>query len=56
MQEQTPELIDRTSREGMVETVALKDLGALVLPVLYELEIQMQGVRDRYKILREGKG
>lgn len=55
MQEQTLELIDRTSREGMVETIAFKDLGALVLPIVYELEIQMQGVRDRYKVLKEGE-
>ena len=50
-QEHTLELRDRSSREGMIETEAYKDLVLLTKAVVDELQFRMQGVRDRYMTL-----
>lgn len=54
LQEDTLELIDRTSREGMLDTLSFKDLAKLVRAIVFELEIVVQGTRDRYRRMKRG--
>lgn len=50
-QEHTLELRDRSSREGMIETEAYRDLVVLTKAVVGELQFRMQPIRDRYTSL-----
>lgn len=55
VQEHTLNLVDRTSREGMLETQAFRDLSELVrIIVLDILEHRVTETRDHYKKLQEG--
>jgi len=50
-QELTLNLVDRTSREGMIETRPLADLRELVRGIVFEVERRVQETRDEYKEL-----
>lgn len=54
IQEETLGLVDRTSREGLLETRAFLDLGNLVLVVVYALERRVNKMRERYNRLKKG--
>lgn len=54
-QEHTLGLIDRTSREGMLETRAFADLRELIRPLIFALARRVQEMRAREKLLRRGK-
>lgn len=55
VQEETLKLIDRTSREGMLETRAFTDLRELIRPLIFALARRVQEMRDREKLLRRGR-
>ncbi|MCJ7532394.1 MAG: ATP-binding protein [Anaerolineales bacterium] len=55
LQEDTLELIDRTSREGMLDTQSFKDLAKLVKEIVLELERTVQETRDRYRRMKRGR-
>lgn len=48
-QERTLALRDRSSREGMIETRAYKDLALLTRAAVEQLQLHMQSVRSRWK-------
>ena len=55
-QSKTLDLRDRSSREGMIETQALRDLAELTRAVIYELETHTREVRDDWtKKTRSGR-
>ncbi len=54
-QEKTLGLIDRTSREGLLETKPFEDLGNLVKAIVFELEYIVKETRDRYNALKQGE-
>ncbi len=49
VQERTLDLRDRSSREGMIETRAYRDLALLARAAIDQLQFQMQEVRERWK-------
>lgn len=49
VQERTLELRDRSSREGMIQTRAYRDLALLTRSAVDQLQFQMQRVRDGWK-------
>lgn len=55
LQEQTPSLVERTSREGMIETRAFNDLSELVRGVILILEFRVKETRDRYNRMKRGE-
>jgi signal transduction histidine kinase len=55
LQEETLDLIDRTSREGMLETLAFSDLQELVRQIFFTAERYVKEVRHEYKALVEGE-
>lgn len=55
IQEKTLGLIDRTSREGMLETQAFEDLRELVRPIIFILEDRLKDTRKRYNLLKKGE-
>jgi signal transduction histidine kinase len=54
-QENSFDLRDRSSREGMIETQPYRDFTALTRAAVYELQQYMQGTRDRWKRAIEGE-
>lgn len=54
VQEKTLNLVDRTSREGMLDTQAFRDLTELVRTIVFRLEFRVTETRDRYRKLKEG--
>lgn len=54
LQEQTLDLVDRTSREGLLETGPYEDLKKLVFQVLLQLETCVRGTRTDYSKLVQG--
>ncbi len=56
LQEETLNLIDRTNREGLLDTQAFRDLAELVRAIIIHLEFRVQEVRDKYKLLTKGEG
>lgn len=55
VQEDTLKLVDRTSREGMLETRAFRDLSELVRTIVLDvLEFRVKETRDRYRRLQRG--
>lgn len=54
IQENNLGLVDRTSREGMLETLAYKDLVELLRPIITtDLETRVKGIRERYNKLMQ---
>lgn len=53
-QERTLTLRDRSSREGMIQTRAYRDLAKLTRAAVDELQFQVKAVRDRQKRARTG--
>jgi signal transduction histidine kinase len=51
VQQDTPHLVDKTSREGLLDTVPYKDLSLLVQSVLEELELKVRETREDYERL-----
>ncbi len=51
VQENTLDLIDLTSREGMLETGPFNDLRKLLQQIIYHVENYVKGKRDEYKSL-----
>lgn len=56
LQEKTLDLVDRTSREGMIETTAYSDLRQLVRQIVLALEFRVEETRTRYNHLLQGEG
>jgi signal transduction histidine kinase len=55
VQEDTLNLVDRTSREGMLETRAFRDLSELVRTIVLDvLEFRVKETRDHYRRLQVG--
>lgn len=54
-QELNPDLIDRTSREGLLETKAFSDLGQLVRMIVFTIEHYVQTIRADYNLLKQGE-
>lgn len=55
VQEKTLGLVDRTSREGMLETQAFEDLRELLRTIVFSLEFRVIDIRDRYNRLKLGE-
>lgn len=55
LQEYTLGLIDRTSREGMLETQPFSDLRELVRSIVFALEFRVKEVRDSYNRMKRGE-
>jgi signal transduction histidine kinase len=55
LQEETLDLIDRTSREGMLETQPFSDLQQLVREIVFTAERYVKEVRHEYRTLKEGE-
>jgi signal transduction histidine kinase len=55
LQEETLDLIDRTSREGMLETLAFGDLQQLVRQIVFSAEHRVKEIRNQYKALVQGE-
>lgn len=54
VQEENLFLVDRTSREGLLDTRPFTDLKYLLLGIIYAVESEVIAKRDRYKQLVEG--
>jgi signal transduction histidine kinase len=54
-QEDTLNLVDRTSREGMLETLAFSDLQELVRQIFFTAERYVKEIRHEYRALTEGE-
>lgn len=54
IQENTLYLVDRTSREGLLDTRPFTDLKYLLREIIFTLEREVNAKRDRYKRLVEG--
>lgn len=54
VQEKTLDLIDRTSREGLLETRPFSDLTTLLRALLVPLEMLVQDIRDKYTSQKRG--
>ena len=55
IQENTLYLVDRTSREGLLETRPFMDLGQLLRVIIFELDHYVQTKREKYNRLKEGE-
>jgi len=55
VQEKTLSLVDRTSREGMLQTRAFDDLRTLTGTIILLVNFQVNATRDRYNVLRRGE-
>lgn len=55
LQENTLDLVDRTSREGLLETRPFNDLSLLVQAIIIELELFFKDIREKYSNLKKGK-
>lgn len=55
LQEETLNLVDRTSREGMLETLAFSDLQELVRQIFFTAERYVKEIRHEYRTLIEGE-
>jgi signal transduction histidine kinase len=53
-QDKTLDLIANTSREGLLDTIPLRDLATLVRAVVDQMGFQVQETRDRYEQMRKG--
>jgi signal transduction histidine kinase len=55
LQEQTLDLVDRTSREGLLETRPFVDLRELMRTIMVDLQLAIKETRDGYKRLKRGE-
>jgi signal transduction histidine kinase len=55
IQEKTLSLVDRTSREGMLQTRAFDDLRELTGAIILLVNFQVNATRDRYNVLKRGE-
>jgi signal transduction histidine kinase len=53
LQEKNPHLVDRTSREGLLETRAYSDLGHLTRTIIFEVDAYVNATRERYSLLSQ---
>ncbi len=51
-QERTLALRDRSSREGLIETQAYRDLASLTRSAVYQLQLEIQTIREKWKKTR----